>query len=228
MLCAVVAVVLDFLLRSPHTASLCDTHTHPPLLPFPPVSAAGNIQPGASERKRSEDEVQASALLADEWGVHAKLEPELYDAICRSAGVAEVQAKAIKALDNLIAWLREQADNVLEQAEAGADPLIKLRTEVDTLLEAVASIESEVLKIEAERTRIEAETLQVVGMKEELDAFKDLTVRHVEELNEELGTSLRPDVANRDTRLPFSEAHVDEVMHRRRSTASVSVLVCGA
>ncbi len=37
------------------------------------------------------------------------------------------------------------------QAEAGADPLVKMRSEVDRLLEALAAIETEVSQLQNER-----------------------------------------------------------------------------
>ena len=47
------------------------------------------------------------------------------------------------------------------QAEAGADPLVKMRGEVDRLLEALAAIETEVSQLQNERVSPQAEPASV-------------------------------------------------------------------
>ena len=63
------------------------------------------------------------------------------------------QAQSIAKINFLIAFLKEQGDKALSQAEMGADPLVKMRDEVDRLLETMSAIEAEVVQLQNERVR---------------------------------------------------------------------------
>ncbi len=92
--------------------------------------------------------------MIDAWRVSRSEERALVEALeVEGDGVADTQAQSIAKLDFLIAFLKEQGGKALTQAEAGADPLVKMRDEVDRLLEAMAAIEAEIQQLQNERVR---------------------------------------------------------------------------
>jgi hypothetical protein len=124
----------------------------PPYLHILPAAAAGDaVEAKASGSPR--DDVSSGLLEA--WRVSASMEPALAATITAEGdGVDDVQQQSIAKLDYLIAFLRDEGERTLRQAEEGADPLVKMRDEVDTLLEALSAIETEVVQLQNERVRV--------------------------------------------------------------------------
>jgi hypothetical protein len=107
-------------------------------------------QPAALPLREGVDSEREDTAL--QWGVHSKVEPELYARIMEEGdGVDAVTREAEQNLAYLVQWLREEGEKALAQAEAGADPLIRMKDEVGSLLEAVAAIENEVVQLQENR-----------------------------------------------------------------------------